>query len=139
MILSCIAALTGCSCEDPRREQARRLFDALQALDVAAPPARRDARLDALRRLPLDDPDLARTRDGCLTVHEGLYAAEQAQAQAQDALRQASAARGDGGLAASDAARIRAAITRSERARERALAALPECERATRELLLPSK
>lgn len=140
VILACVAPAVGCSsCDDPRRAQARLLLDALQALDVAASPARREAGLDALRRLPLDDPDLARTRDGCVTVHAGLAAAEHEQGQARDALARAAAHGVDGGLSASTAEQVRTAIARSEQARERALAALPECERATRDLLLRSE
>ena len=126
----------GCSGRTTVDAEAQALVDALQALDVAGTPARREAQLRILRSLALTDPGLVKTREQCVTVHAGLQTAEDEQEGARGALAAAAARPRDGGLPAAEAERIHAAIQRSEAARKKAAAALPACEQATRDLLL---
>lgn len=125
-----------CACGDARREEASRLLQALDSLDVAAPDERREARIATLREMAIRDPGLAQVRDQCVTVHAGLLSAEREQAAAGRALKAAAASHAGHGIPPAEAERITQAIARSEQAWNAARAALPKCEAATRELLL---
>lgn len=135
IVLTCLA-LGGYACGDARREEAGRLLQALESLDVGAPVKRREARIEALRSLPIEDPGLARVREQCVTVHAGLLAAEREQAAAGRALKAAAAMHAGQGIPPTEAERITQAIARSEQAWAAARAALPKCEAATRDLVL---
>ena len=135
IVLACLALGAG-ACGDARREEAGRLLQALDLLDVAAPVERREARIAALRGMAIQDPGLARVRDQCVAVHAGLLSAEREQAEAGRSLKAAAAMHAGQGIPPADAERITQSIARSEQAWAAARAALPKCEAATRDLVL---
>ena len=103
------------------------------------PEATRRARVDDLAGLALREPELARTRDVCVTAHRGLLDAETEQARARRSLEAAERRHPDGPVPAGEAQQIADAIAASNRALEQAQQALPRCEAQSRELALRAR
>jgi hypothetical protein len=100
-------------------------------MDPRAPVEQRARQLERLRAVPLEDPELARVRDGCAAAHAGLLAAEEEQAAIRARLDQAP----DGGVGQAELALMAALVARAGERLEAAQHALPECEQQTRALL----
>jgi hypothetical protein len=126
-----LAAFTAsCELQGNHRAEARALITSLNAVsDQQGSLVERNAALDRLDQLPLQEPTHVQTRDVCRAAHRGLLEAETAQAEARRALSTT------GTLQTGEAAVIAADIERSNRALGVAKQRFPECEQAMRQLL----
>jgi hypothetical protein len=132
LIGSVMVSFAGCRTE---RDEARILFDRLDAVDVQLDHAARAPRVDDLQALSLEEAQLARMRDDCVAAHRALIEAEAQQQTARKALSRAEA-QTEGSLDPAEAARLTEVIGRSQEAYERAKALFPACERHKRSLAM---
>jgi hypothetical protein len=128
-----LAFVVCCGCGNSSRAEAQALLERISAVDLHASFAHREARVKALRDLPLASPELAKVRDACSKAHGGLLAAERSQAVARSELdRLAAATDRDQSDLAAVATRLKAAAAQLAAAQ----AALPLCEARAKELAL---
>jgi hypothetical protein len=127
------ALVIGCSKKDDRA-QARALLDRISSLDLNASDAARESRLRELEAMPLRDHALRAVREVCLEAHRGLLAAEREQARARAAVEALEARYPDGGLPQAEGAPVLASLAHSIETLKDAHAALPECQKRSREL-----
>jgi hypothetical protein len=132
LILLCALA---CGRDNSHAKQARDLLERIARIDHRAPFAERQAQLDALRALPLGEPDLARTRELCVAAHAGLLTAEREQAEVRARLDAA----GGRQLPQDELTRLGIALSQAGERLTKANAALPDCEARTRALLEGSR
>jgi hypothetical protein len=119
-----------CHGEKSEREPARELLGRISAIDVRAPIADRAAGLRELLGLQLADPELIRIRDQCALAHGGLLSAEREQAAVRERVDGADRHPVD----ATELAALQSALARAAQSLRDAHAALPDCERSTRDL-----
>jgi hypothetical protein len=70
-------ALAAAACEAPKPPESKLVIQAVEALrDGRLSTEDRERRLAELRALPLRDPQAARVRDACVTLHEAIIEAD---------------------------------------------------------------
>lgn len=135
--LACTAL--ACNDEARTREEARKLFDALSALQDESSMAARQQSLRTLRALTLTEPVHVAARDACVLAHDELLHAEAEQAAARKALAEATLGPSTTQLPPERAATIAKAIESSNAALARAQERFPPCEQAMQRLLTAAR
>lgn len=121
----------GCDGERSRADQARKLLERIARVHPSDPFPAREQQLEALRSLPLAEPDLVELRDVCSAAHAGLLAAEREQADVRARLDAA----GSQKLPEQELSQLAGALAQAGQKLGKAQAVLPKCEQGTRELL----
>jgi hypothetical protein len=132
-------ALSACNDEARTREQAKKLFDALSALQDESSMAARQQSLRTLRSLTLTEPVQVTARDACVLAHEELLHAEAEQTAARKALEEAATGPITTQLPPERAATIAKGIESSNAALARAQERFPPCEQAMQKLLTAAR
>jgi hypothetical protein len=122
-----------CGTQNSQHEQAQALLERIARLDLRASFESRAQQIDALRRVQLREPALSQLRERCVQAHAGLLAAERQQLDARTRIERAEDA---GQRDAAEIASIAAQLAQAAESLRTAHAALPECERRARELVL---
>lgn len=92
----------------------------------------RDGQIEALRTLPLKEPELVKLREACVAAHAGLVDAERQQAQVRARL---DAAGPNDRLQQSELAKLGESLAKAGEQLRKANEAVPDCEARTRELV----
>jgi hypothetical protein len=122
-----------CGGQNSEREQAKALLERIARVDLRASFEVRAQQIDALRSLPLREPALHELREQCVKAHAGLLAAERQQVAARQRIDSAEDA---GRRDQAELAAIAAQLSQAANLLRAAHAALPECERRARNLVL---
>ena len=126
------------ACGSSADGEARLVIEHLEAIDIGAPPAERQTRVDRLRALRLVSEAPTEVRELCVRAHQALLMAEAEQAAVSRRVDVLAERYPNGGAPERQLAPARDQLAASNAAIAEARALLPECRSRARRLAPPA-